>query len=189
MGVELVSWGATGTCVAALLLAVGRADAGAILGRYAPVIAGLCITGLIALATVDRTRYPAFVRRLIGAEGSGSVLPWTMPLVHLIAWAVWAAHGVVLAMAVGVTELSSAIYAASFFVLAPIAGVIALPMPAGVGVRESFTVLGLVPLVGAGNALAAALISRAASLAADVVLWLMFVRAAGEPAALELPEA
>jgi hypothetical protein len=52
-------------------------------------------------------------------------------------------------------------------------------MPAGVGVRESFTSLGLAPLVGANNALAAALLSRAASLATDLVLWAVLSRKRG----------
>jgi hypothetical protein len=144
-----------------------------VLGTYALPIATLSLVGVIALAVVDRATYPAFVRRVLGAEGRGPVLPWGMPLVHLGSWLLCAVHGILLSKAVGVTDFSTATYAAAFFVLAPIAGFFALPVPAGVGIRESVTVLGLVPLVGASNALAAALLSRGASLVADVLLWLV----------------
>jgi uncharacterized membrane protein YbhN (UPF0104 family) len=99
-----------------------------------------------------------------------------MPLIHVGSWLLWALHGLLLSQAVGVVDLPSATYAAAFYVLAPIAGFLALPMPAGVGVQESFTVLGLIPLVGSANALAAALLSRTASLIADVLLWLALSR-------------
>ncbi len=172
MGVELLSWITTGTCVAAVLLWLGAVQPNAVLGSYALPIATLCLVLVIALAVVDRTAYPGFVHRLLGAEGRGPLLPWGIPILHVASWLLCAVHGILLSRAVGVIDFSTATYAAAFFVLAPIAGFLALPVPAGVGVRESLTVLGLAPFVGAGNALAAALLSRGASLMADVLLWL-----------------
>jgi hypothetical protein len=183
MGVEILSWGATGALVAASLLVVSGAAGGEhdVLGAYALPVGGLALLGVTLLATLDQARYPAFVRRLLGATARGPLLPWSVPLVHVTSWLPWAVHGVLLAYAVGLHDAAGAWRASAFFVLAPIAGFLALPMPAGVGVRESLTVLGLAPSVGAGNALAAALLSRVASLAADVLLWLVLARGRSAP--------
>jgi uncharacterized membrane protein YbhN (UPF0104 family) len=172
MIIELLSWIATGACTAALLLWFGSGQLRAVLGAYAPAVAAACLMGVVALAVVNRTAYPRFVRRALCAEGSGPLLPRSMPLLHLASWSLLALHGILLARSVGATDLETAPHAAAVFVLAPIAGFLALPIPAGVGVRESFTMLGVAPIVGVSNALALALLSRAASLIADVLLWL-----------------
>lgn len=172
MIIELLSWIATGACTGALLLWFGSGQLRAVLGAYAPPVAAACLMGVVALAVVNRTTYPRFVRRALCAEGSGPLLPRSMPLLHLASWSLLALHGILLARSVGITDLATAPHAAAVFVLAPIAGFLALPIPAGVGVRESFTMLGVAPIVGVSNALALALLSRAASLIADVLLWL-----------------
>lgn len=176
MIIELLSWIATGACTAALLLWLGSGQLRAVLGTYAPLVAAACLIGVVALAVVNRTMYPRFVRRALCAEGSGPLLPKSMPLLHLASWTLFALHGILLARAVGVDDLGPGAHAAAVFVLAPIAGFLALPIPAGVGVRESFTMLGVAPIVGVNNALAVALLSRAASLVADVLLWLALSR-------------
>lgn len=174
--IEVVSWGATGAAVVALLLLGSRTDA--TYGPYASAIGALAIAATLSLASIDASAYPAALKRLIDYETKGPILPWQVPLVHLASWALWAAHGMLLSQAVGVQSLLDTTHATAFFVLAPIAGFLALPMPAGVGVRESFMSLGLAPLVGASSALAAALLSRAASLATDLFLWAVLSRKA-----------
>lgn len=187
MGVEILSWGATGGLVAALLLVLGSAQLGDTLGAYALPVGVLSLAAVVVLATLDHARYPVFVRRLFAAREQGPLLPWSVPLLHLASWTLWAAQGVLLARAVGLADSARASHAAAFFVLAPIAGFLAVPLPAGVGVRESLIVLGLAPSVGAGNALAAALLARGASLAADVILWLLLSRKLPASAAIEAP--
>jgi uncharacterized membrane protein YbhN (UPF0104 family) len=58
-----------------------------------------------------------------------------------------------------------------FYVVASVAGFVVLAAPAGLGVREAVLLAGLTPSVGASGALGAALISRAASLVADILIW------------------
>jgi lysylphosphatidylglycerol synthase-like protein len=175
--IEVVSWAATGAAVAALLLLLGSAAA-SIYGPYVYGVGVIAMAATILLASINTSSYPAAIRRLIDHETRGPILPWQVPLVHLASWALWTAHATLLSRAVGVQSLADATHAAAFFVLAPIAGFLALPMPAGVGVRESFMSLGLAPIVGASNALAAALLSRGASLAADLFLWAVLSRTA-----------
>jgi hypothetical protein len=177
MVIEILSWGGTGAAVASLLILLGS-ETSSVYGPYAYGIGGLAIATMISLAAIDSSAYPAALKRLFDYETSGPILPWRVPLVHLASWLLWAVHGLTLSRAVGVQDLADATHATAFFVLAPIAGFLALPMPAGVGVRESFMSLGLAPLVGAGNALAAALLSRGASLTADVFLWAILSRKA-----------
>jgi hypothetical protein len=173
MLIEILSWMATGALFAALLFAVGNDSTDALsLRAYALPIGALALLGSIGLAAIDRRHFAKLARVLGVAAGRGPLLPWAVLLLHAGSWAVWAVHALLLASAVG-ADLPAATYAAGFFVLAPIAGFLALPLPAGVGVRESLVVLGLLAAVGAEAALAAALLSRALTLAADVVLWLV----------------
>jgi uncharacterized membrane protein YbhN (UPF0104 family) len=60
---------------------------------------------------------------------------------------------------------------AGLYVLAPIASFLAIVAPAGVGVREAIVSIGLAPIAGPTPALAAAIVSRAISLAVEVGVW------------------
>lgn len=173
MGLETVSWCATG---AALALLLGQGENGLALGGVGLLIAAVCLAGLIVLVAVRSIRYPAVLRRFIGVDHDETLLPWTVPLAHLLTWLFWAAHGALLARALGLRGATAMANASALFVAAPIAGFLALPLPAGVGVRESVVALGLTPLIGPANAAAASLLSRLASLVADLGLWLLFVR-------------
>ncbi len=173
MGLEVVSWCATG---AALALLLGAGENGPALGRAGILIALACLVGVGVLVTVSSARYPAVLRRFIGVEHEDTLLPWTVPVAHLLSWVLWAGHGVLLARALGLRGGAAMAHASALFVVAPIAGFLALPMPAGVGVRESVVALGLTPLIGPANAAAASLLSRLASLVADLALWLLLVR-------------
>lgn len=183
MAIEAASWAATGALVASALWVggwlagwLGGGPSDLVLGGFALPIAASSALAVALLVLLPFERYPAVLRRALHAPGDGQLLPPPALLMHLASWLLWAGHGALLARAFGVSDAPGLLRAAVFLVLAPIAGFLALPLPAGVGVRESVTVLGLTPLVGPANALAAALLSRVASLAADVVAWLVLAR-------------
>jgi len=184
MGIEILAWFSAGALVSGVLLLVGSGAQGVLssmstLGRY---VVALASVGTIVLATVDRSRIPPRIRELLALEGQGALLPPAVVILHLGSWALWALHGVFVLAAVSSLPLDVAVSASALFVAAPIAGFLALPLPAGIGVRESLLVLGLTPIIGAPAGLAAALVSRAVSLVGDLVLWLLFARKRGAPA-------
>lgn len=171
MGVETISWCGTGVALALLL---GRGQTNIVAGYAGIVIAACCLLVVGLLALMGNGSYPAALRRFLGIEHDRSLLPWAVPLAHLLSWTFWAVHGALLTRAFGPQGVAPLGYSGALFILAPMAGFLALPMPAGVGVRESLLVLGLTPHIGAANALAASLLSRAGSLVADVVCWIVF---------------
>ncbi|WP_437742325.1 lysylphosphatidylglycerol synthase domain-containing protein [Sorangium sp. So ce1504] len=168
--IEFTSFIAVGAMVGFGLLAAGGeqfAGANALIGRWRlPVLLALGAV-LVALMTVDRTRAPERVRKLLAPEGRGPLMPVRLPLVHAVYSLTWAAHGACAALAVGATP-GAALGGSGLFVLAPIAGFLAMATPGGIGVREALISVGLAPAVGPAAALGAALISRATSLAVDV---------------------
>jgi hypothetical protein len=163
---------------------VGAATAGALLvsigGRVVESLAsfqrlGFAFIGVLAMVTavlvlVDRRRYPAFVLRLLRLHGRGPLCPPIVPLVHVGYWALWAVHGALVSYSVG-ADLPTAISSSGLYALAPVVGFMAVPAPAGIGVREAVVSMGLVAQLGPGPALAAAILSRGISLAADVLAW------------------
>jgi glycosyltransferase 2 family protein len=132
-------------------------------------IAGLA-TATAILVLVDRRRYPAFVLRLLKLQGQGFLCPPILPLVHVGYWLLWGVHGALMSYAVG-ADLSTAIASSGLYALAPVVGFMAVPAPAGIGVREAVVSMGLVASLGPGPALAAAILSRGVSLGADVIAW------------------
>ncbi|MDC0683907.1 lysylphosphatidylglycerol synthase domain-containing protein [Sorangium atrum] len=168
--VEFASFVAVGAMVGFGLLAAGGeqfAGASALIGRWKlPLLVALGAV-LVALMTVDRARAPERVRKLLAAEGRGPLMPVRLPLVHAAYWLTWAAHGACAALAVGATP-GAALGGSGLFVLAPVAGFLAMATPGGIGVREALLSVGLAPAVGPAAALGAAVISRATSLAVDV---------------------
>jgi hypothetical protein len=171
---ELSAWLAMGGAVGFLTLALfGKhaSDALAAMGRFAPLLVSAFVLGSILLATLDRARLPAVLRGFLKLEGRGPILPVRLLGYSLLYWAAWAVHGYLVARAVGAAH-APALGSAGLFVLAPIAGFLALAAPAGLGVREALLSVGLAPAVGAAPALSAAAISRAISLLTDVGTWL-----------------
>lgn len=170
--VESVAWTATGAVLGFLLLTVTVPDAGlgAVLGKLALPGFGLSALGLVALLAVDRSRYPGKVRALLAPGGEGPVVPLAVPLVQFAYWALVAVHGYLMSRALG-ASFDSGVTSTGFYVVASVAGFVVLAAPAGLGVREAVLLAGLTPSVGASGALGAALISRAASLVADVLIW------------------
>ena len=182
--VEMLSWTATGAVVGFALLAMAAPSAGlgGLLGKLAMPAFAASALGVLLLLLVDRSTYPAKVRALVAPEGAGPVVPLSLPLIQVGYWVLVAAHGYLMSRALGATE-SAAVTAMGFYVVSQVAGFVVLAAPAGLGVREAVIVAGLSPSVGTGAAVAAAIISRAASLAAEVLVWAGGRAATGRSAA------
>jgi uncharacterized membrane protein YbhN (UPF0104 family) len=146
---------------AGVLTAFGKLGA---LGLLAFVAVG------VVLVFVDRRRLPAMVLRLMKAQGTGPLVPRRGPVAHALYWLTWAVHGYFAARAVGISS-PHAIYGSGLYVLGPIAGILALATPSGIGVREAVMSMGLAPVVGPAPAVAAAIVSRATSLVVDCLVW------------------
>lgn len=171
--VEMLSWTATGAVVGFALLAVAAPSTGVagLLGKLAlPLFTGAAL-GVIVLLAVDRSVYPAKVRALLAPDGTGPIVPVALPLAQLVYWGLVAVHGYAMSLALGAPQ-GAAVTAMGFYVIAQVAGFVVLAAPAGLGVREAVLVTGLSPAVGAPSALGAAVVSRALSLAAELLTWL-----------------
>ncbi|MFO7179279.1 MAG: lysylphosphatidylglycerol synthase domain-containing protein [Pseudomonadota bacterium] len=171
--IEMLSWCATGALVGLLLITATSAPTEGlvgILGQRSGALLGLPLLGAALLVAVDRQRLPAKVRGLLGLDGAGPLAPPSLALLQVVYWLTWAAHGYLLARALG-AESAPAAGTAGFSPLANVLGFLALAAPAGVGVREAVLVAGMSPVLGAPGALAAAVLSRVASLVADVGVW------------------
>jgi hypothetical protein len=171
--VESISLVAVGGTVGFSVLVLTTGGAGGVLaafGRFG--VLGLVAFVLVALVLVfvDRVRLPAVVVRVMKAQGVGPLVPRRGPVAHALYWLTWALHGYCAARAVGISS-SHALYGAGLYVLGPIAGILALATPSGIGVREAVMSMGLAPLVGPAPALAAAIVSRATSLVVDGLVW------------------
>ena len=169
--IELLPFLSVGGATGSLCLWLGSPHASgalALVGRWGVVglVAFAAIT--VALIAVDRRHYPAFVLRALGVEGESPLIPRRVPLAHVAYWLTWALHGYFTNRAVGADHASS-VAGAGLYVLAPIMGFLALVTPAGVGVREAVLSIGLAPVLSPPPAVAAAIVSRAASLVVDVV--------------------
>lgn len=172
--VELASWISTGVGSASMLFAIAGANWE--YRTYTTFVGAGCAVVVLALATLNPQRFPATVKRLLVLESTRPLLPLKVILIHMGSWTFWALHGLLLCDALGFDDAAKLARAVAFLVLGPIGGFLALPVPAGLGVRESLMSLGLAPLVGAAGAVAVALLSRAVSLTADVLLWIVAVR-------------
>jgi uncharacterized membrane protein YbhN (UPF0104 family) len=172
--VEMLSWTATGAMFGFALLASAApaAGLGELFGKFALPLFACAAIGLALLCVVDRSRYPARARKLLAPDGAGPVVPFRLPLAQFVYWAFVALHGYLMSVALGAGG-DAALTAMGFYVIASVAGFVVLAAPAGLGVREAVLLAGLGPLVGAASALGAALVSRAASLAVEVLSWLV----------------
>jgi hypothetical protein len=168
--VELCSWLAVGSAVGFGLITLTSdhaRGAAALLGSAGPLLLGFSMLGVIALLAVDRRRLPRFLTDRLALEGSGPLVPPAVPILHLGFWITWALHGVLVCLALG-APIGLATATAGLFVLAPLLGFIALAAPAGIGVREAVLSIGLAPTLGPASAVAAAALSRGASLIVDL---------------------
>ena len=157
--------------VPSLLTGLGASDGGALAGGLAGL--ALAVAGLAA-ATSPRlvagvlgrllrwTRRPPLTRapdrsallRVLSAGGAGALG--------------LGAHGAALAAAVGASPATCAATAGGL-VLASAIGLLALPVPAGVGVREAVLVAVLAPVAPVPTALAVAVLSRLVLTVSDLL--------------------
>jgi hypothetical protein len=169
--IEMISWTATGAVAGFALLAVAAPGAGpGWLRDFAIPALVASALGLLVLLAVDRRHYPAKVRFLLGAEGAGPAIPVALPLIQMGYWLLVAVHGYLMTLALGAPQ-NAAVTAMGLYAVSSVAGFVVLAAPAGVGVREGVVAGGLKPFIGSAPATAAALISRAASLLAEVTIW------------------
>ncbi len=160
-----------GTGLFCLWLASSHLDGAlAAIGRWGVWGLGAFTAVTLVLLLLDRRRYPAAVLKLLRLEGEGPLVPPRVPLAHAGYWLTWALHGYLTSLAVGATS-DAAFASAGIYVIAPVAGFLALITPAGVGVREAVASVALAPVIGAAPAVAAAILSRFTSLVVDVVAW------------------
>lgn len=176
--IEMLSWVGVGAVVSltAMFLFAREARLASTLGAALPVLAGAGLVGLLLLVATDRRRFPERVRRALGLDGRGALMPWGLPTIHVAYWLLWTLHGYFLSRGLGASS-AGALSASGLFVLAPIGGFLVLVAPAGAGVREAI-LLGLAPTLGSKVALAIAVLSRALSLLADVSVWFILRAAA-----------
>lgn len=171
--IEMLAWTATGAVVGFFLLWVSDVPAAGVAGlagRYALPLMLAALVGVLTLVLVDRARLPAKVRAVLGLDGTGRIAPFRLPLLELVYWLTWAAHGYFLTLALGASQ-DGAIGTMGFNPLANVLGFVALAAPAGVGVREAVLISGYGAVLGSGGALAAAVVSRVVSLVADLGVW------------------
>ncbi len=164
-----------GAVVGGVSVALGAAHGDDPLQRWmgpfgVPLITGSVI-GLLLATVVDRRWLPAFVRRFAGERRDGPLLPLRVISLMLLVWLAWLVHGTLLLLALGASASTSA-QASGYFALAPVAGVLALVTPGGLGVREAVITAGVAPAAGAAPAVVAALLSRLLSVGADLLTWL-----------------
>jgi uncharacterized membrane protein YbhN (UPF0104 family) len=185
--VESLSWTATGAVLGFLLVAVtaSPSDTGGLLERFSWPLVAASVFGALVLMIVDRTRYPAAVRKVLGPEGRGPLVPVRLPAIQLVYWALVALHGNLLSTALGASQ-EAALSAMGFYVLASVAGFVVLAAPAGLGVREAVLVHGLAPTIGSAAALGAAIFSRVLWLVTELVTWVV-TRALAQKYGRELP--
>ncbi|MFZ5897279.1 MAG: lysylphosphatidylglycerol synthase transmembrane domain-containing protein [Myxococcota bacterium] len=172
--IEMLSWTATGAVTGFLLLSLAHAPSyglGAVAGKLALPLLIASLLGALALVAIDRRHAPAKLKRALGLEGEGALVPLRLLAWQLLYWLSWAAHGYFLARALGANS-GEARASMGFSPLANVLGFVALAAPAGVGVREAVLVAGLGPIIGSGAAIGAAVASRVVSLIADLGSWL-----------------
>ncbi len=173
--IEIISWTASGSLVGATVLAlVPRAAhvTSAISYGIWVLVLGSFASLLLSLS-VDRSRYPERVRRFLFSAGSGPLLPWRLPLAHVLHFLVWIGSGALIGVSVG-ADVAHSLIAGGLLCLAIVAGFLAFLAPAGAGVREAVLAAGLAPVLGASTSLAVGILARIASLVSDVALWSWF---------------
>jgi len=171
VGIEVLSWLAAGACTGLAALTLSQGDTSwlqARLGQVAPLLLITALLGLLVLNRVDRRRLPGILLKRLRLEGEGPLLPIRVLGHQLLSWFGWLLSGVLLVVGVG-GSLRTGLEQSGVFVLAPIAGFLFLVAPGGLGVREAILSLALTPDLGPTRALAAALLARATSIAADLI--------------------
>ncbi len=172
---ELLSWLGAGTLMGAsvigLLMPSGNFSSDVVLLAWLSALGAL--SGLAFLVLADRERLPAALVKLVGASGSGPLLPVSVPLLHLLHFLVWTLCGALLSRAVG-ADWVSGFLTGGMLCAGIVAGFLAFLAPAGAGVREAVLVVGVSSLLGPSAAVAVGILARMVSLVSDVGLWILF---------------
>ena len=129
------------------------------------VVVGGAVLGLFLLAAVV---HPDVAHRLLDRVLRRATRPAVASAVAgVVFWLVLGVHASAVLHPLGVPP-SRYVYVMGCFALAWVAGVAAVPVPAGVGVREAVLVLSLGSLVGRPTAVTLALVSRLVQVAVDL---------------------
>jgi hypothetical protein len=159
-----------GLVVACVLLPVSGAG---VLARYWWILLGLPVLVAVlhprvAAAVINRAlrvlRRPALDAQL-DTDATARAAGWS-----LVSWTALGAHVAVLAIAAGRGGWSTALLCTGGVALAVVAGILAIPVPAGVGIRDSILGLVLAVNLSAGQAIAVVVASRVILVVADLVL-------------------
>ncbi len=179
------------TLAAALVLAgtlatVGEQPAWVRLAGVASLIAGLFAVRRRLILTAA-ARLLRIVRR-----GAPSWLPSQGQVNESIAWAMWGLTALGAAFALIASQLAPAIpWWATFtaFTGAWLVGFVALPFPAGIGVREAVLAGLLSPWAASSAVVAASLGHRVLTIVAELLVYLMSRWSGGKPATPSTPRA
>jgi len=173
VGIEVLSWMSVGMLLGTLALATSGQSLrgmGALLSHYSIPVAVLIVFGMLALLTVDRNRFPRVVLRAIRADGNGPLLSLSVLGWQALSWLGCVAQAWLLPIAVG-ASFGDGWSSTGLFILAPIAGFLAMVAPGGLGVREAVLSFALAPTIGPTRALAVALLARGAYLVSELIAW------------------
>jgi len=149
-------------------------------------VALLVIAMVVLLLPPVLQRVTALALRLTRREpivlsGIGWRRQGVVSLVDALYWVAAGVHFWVILVALGADPMSTFLPAVAGFAISFCVGILFVPAPAGLGVREAALVIALAGTVGAADALAAALISR-------VILALIDFALAGVSYTTRLPE-
>lgn len=175
VGIEVLSWLTVGMLLSSLALACAGDEVRAISGllsRYSWFVAGGVVLGMLLLLLVDRRYFPPNILRAIRAEGYGPLLSWSVLAWQAVSWLGCVAQALLLPFAVG-APLEQSLARIGLFILAPIAGFLAMVAPGGLGVREAILSFALTPSLGPSRALAVALLARGVYIISEIIAWVI----------------
>jgi glycosyltransferase 2 family protein len=175
IAIEVLSWLTVGMLLGtAATLATGHraVGLGPMLSAWSLPLALATVIAIVLLVTVDRRRFPRWALRAVRAEGLGPIVPLRVLGWQAGSWLGPVIQGLLLPMAVG-ANFSHAWPNVGMFLLAPIAGFLALVAPGGLGVREAILSYALAADLGASRALAVALLARASFVVSEVLSWIV----------------
>jgi hypothetical protein len=175
VGIEVLSWMTVGTLLGSLAVGVSDSQSSgisALLSRYSMLVASGVILAILILLFVERSRFPKFLLRAIRAEGSGPILSWSVLLWQALSWSGCVAQALLLPVSVGYSAEPSLLLV-GIFILAPIAGFLAMVAPGGLGVREAFLSFALSSSLGPTRALSVALLARGVYIVSEIIAWVV----------------
>ncbi|MGE5784766.1 MAG: hypothetical protein ACM3ZE_09245, partial [Myxococcales bacterium] len=173
IGIEVLSWLTTGMLIGTgALYITGRHGLGLarLLSSWSLPVAACSVFAILVLVSVDRRHFPQWSLRLIHAEGAGPLLS-----LHVLGWQAGSAlgpllQGAILPFAVGATAVD--VWPnVGMFLLAPIAGFLAVVAPGGLGVREAVLSVAISADLGTSRAVVVALLARATFVVSEVISW------------------